>query len=203
MIGIEKEYFVTKDGKVVEPELMSSIPRDDCGFLAEIRAEPASDEYTVVSNLIAEEWRLRDQISETKDLRGIKLVETPSMNFKMEDVLKFYDAQMIKQKSKVGNIYGKELKTTVNNKTAGLHLNFSNHKFAKDGKTIIPLCMDMVDIIQQLDNAFKKEILAAKRPLGCYRIKTYGDGKYGFEYRSLPNNIDLRKLVKVLKKLDW
>jgi len=57
---------------------------------------------------------------------------------------------------------------------------------------------DYVSLINKLDEAFKQEIIESGRVKGVYAIK---DGELGdrIEYRSLPNNIDLDKLIKVLK----
>ena len=54
---------------------------------------------------------------------------------------------------------------------------------------------DFVQIIRKLDEAFKGEIKAAKRLPGFYEIKP--DRRV--EYRSLPNDVDLGKIIKTLK----
>lgn len=55
-----------------------------------------------------------------------------------------------------------------------------------------------VNLLFRLDQAFSKEITDTKRIKGVYAIK---DGELGkrIEYRSLPNNICLEKLIKTLK----
>lgn len=206
LIGIEKEYFVVgKDGKIAGPELMDWIPRDDCGFLAEARGKPDSDPYLAVYNLLAEEQRIINRMKDVKDTRGLKLLNDPVMAFKMEDVLKFYDAKAIKAKEKSNSIYGTIPKTKVTKKTAGLHIHFSNSSSIRVNKKdiIIPQMIDIPSIIQQLDSVFSVEIKEAKRPFGAYRIKAYPNGNEGFEYRSLPNNVNTGKLIKVLQNLIW
>ena len=56
---------------------------------------------------------------------------------------------------------------------------------------------DYVSLINKLDEAFKQEIVRSGRTKGVYAIK---NGELGdrIEYRSLPNNIDLDKLIKTL-----
>jgi|WetSurMetagenome_2_1015567.scaffolds.fasta_scaffold39181_5 hypothetical protein len=202
LIGIEKEYFVIgKDGKIADPEQMRNIPKDDCGFLAEARGKPDSDAYLAVYNLLAEEQRILNKVK-----KGLKLLNEPVMAFKMEDVLKFYDAKAIKAKEKSNSIYGAIPKTKVTKKTAGLHIHFSCSSSTTDEEgreIVIPMMIDIPSIIQQLDNAFSEEIKAAKRPFGAYRIKSYPSGNEGFEYRSLPNNVNIGKLIKVLQNLIW
>lgn len=53
---------------------------------------------------------------------------------------------------------------------------------------------DFISVIRSLDTLFSKEIKDTKRVPGVYAIK---DGQYGkrIEYRSLPANIDLDKLL--------
>jgi galactitol-specific phosphotransferase system IIB component len=218
MIGLEKEYFVVdKNGKIASPEFMQFFPRDDCGFLAEARGEPSADIYQAVTNLLAKEWKLEDIIKYysvvskdvTDQIRQLKLVQIPVMKFSIKDVLAYYDAKTIARKEKIGSIYGKEYKDKVNNKTAGLHIHFSSTditQFTDDNevhKTKTNNILDIPKIVQQLDSVFETAIIDTKRHLGSYRIKTYPNGNQGFEYRSLPNNIDLRLLIQVLNKLEW
>lgn len=58
---------------------------------------------------------------------------------------------------------------------------------------------DYVSIISKLDEAFKEELKTSNRVKGVYAIKS---GELGdrVEYRSLPNNIDPNKLIKILMK---
>ena len=67
----------------------------------------------------------------------------------------------------------------------------------KTSKKSYASLFDYVTVIHKLDNAFKKEIVDSKRVKGVYAIK---EGNLGdrLEYRSLPNNVDLDKLIKVL-----
>lgn len=57
--------------------------------------------------------------------------------------------------------------------------------------------------IQMLDAHFKEDIKAAKRVKGVYAFKSTYSAAAGrrIEYRSLPNTIDLRDLMKILAKL--
>lgn len=57
--------------------------------------------------------------------------------------------------------------------------------------------IDMPLIIKAFDERFKKEILAAQRTLGAYRMKPHG-----FEYRSLPATIDSIAVTQLLIDLN-
>lgn len=53
--------------------------------------------------------------------------------------------------------------------------------------------IDVPKVIMILDKEFKDEIAKAKRLPSAYEVKPHG-----FEYRSLPNNVDIDKLLYVL-----
>ncbi|MBN1381077.1 MAG: hypothetical protein JXA41_05330 [Deltaproteobacteria bacterium] len=74
--------------------------------------------------------------------------------------------------------------------TAGTHVHFS----MRDGLgRVIPFSSPQVhEIVAAMDDAFQKEIAAADRISGEYETK-----QHGFEYRSLPCNVDVYKALKV------
>jgi hypothetical protein len=98
---------------------------------------------------------------------------------------------------------------------ASLQINFSQHKsftypeFSKISvedkyryesstkKKEYTCLFNYVSIIQKLDEFYKKEISETNRTKGVYSIKP-GDFGDRIEYRSLPNIIDFKKLIKLL-----
>lgn len=74
-------------------------------------------------------------------------------------------------------------------------------KYKYDKKRVTKSYSDVFDyitIINKLDKAFLPEIKATSRVAGVYAIKSGELGKR-IEYRSLPNNINLVKLITTLK----
>lgn len=68
---------------------------------------------------------------------------------------------------------------------------------SKSKNKVYSTVFNYVDIIYKLDEAFASEIKAAERIKGVYAIKEGVTGDR-IEYRSLPNNIDFSKLLKLL-----
>lgn len=58
-------------------------------------------------------------------------------------------------------------------------------------------CFDYITIFKKLDEAFAEEIKEAKRLPGFYEIKS--DGR--IEYRSLPSNVSLFKVIDVINSI--
>lgn len=71
------------------------------------------------------------------------------------------------------------------NLTAGIHVHFSRHL---DGKRVQ---LPIEKIVKRMDRMFEMEIKASGRIFGEYEIKTHG-----FEYRSLPTDTSIDKVIK-------
>ena len=93
--------------------------------------------------------------------------------------------------------------------TASLQVNFSftrqvsitnsrSGRKSEVGK--YPILFDFATVMKKLDDEFRGEIIESKRPFGVYRIKHVG-GYTVYEYRSLPNSVDLNKLAGVLSEI--
>jgi len=202
-IGFEKEYFlVRKNGKLEDPR-EHGFPVDDSGYLVEARGKPSSDYYQAVFNLLLEEKKLKDFARKI----GLKLVAKPNRKFSLKQALKFFQGFKPKDRN---NIYGKELPEDFFRKTAGLHVHFSEkepqlfeYEILENSKPVTKHFkyfqyqqLDIPNLVRQLDKAFRKEIKRAKRIEGEYRIK-----KHGFEYRSLPNDVNIWKVLRVINKI--
>jgi len=201
-IGIEKECFLVSDTKVMEPRLYG-FPKDEFEFLVELRSLPSDRFYPVYTSLMQEE--LQNSLRANKF--GMHLKDTPNRlvdKYWVDDLWKKYNLDRFKDCDETQNIYpdmknkpshhfGRmECSDTLYKLTAGIHVHFSNRN-ANTGEVID---LPVEDIVRKMDHNFKHEIHNAGRNLGEYEMKTHG-----FEYRSLPSNIDIYKVLKIAFKI--
>lgn len=198
--GFEKEYFLYKKGVLAVVPKNSPFPIDECGYLVEARGDANTDPFKAAFLLLAEEHRLKKLVAK----KGFKIkqesfnVITPEFQ---RDALRNYGKGVVPNER--GNLLGLDfpIETEIVAR-AGLHIHFSNTREFKDkdGKSVGSCCemMDMVKIIQAMDKAFATEITAARRIPGCYEMKA---AHGGFEYRSLPADIDVCRVAEVLEKI--
>lgn len=195
-IGLEQEFFVTNAAGelVVVP---AELPHDECGLLAESRGLPFNSPEEAVFSLSADVYRLRAQATKL----GLTLHYSPSVmtitRQMRQQAARIYAKGVVKQE----NIYGYEFhRNSASEQTAGIHISFTNpHNYPRDngGSYTVNQMFDYVKIFTGLDKAFATEIKEAKRNKGFYELKE--DGR--IEYRSLPANTDLGKVIEVLKTL--
>lgn len=199
--GLENEFFVgscrlaslTNPHGLIGP-LPNDLTPDECGFLAEARGQPCSNIREAVFSLKADEYRLAGAASKLNFL----LIKEPLLAVPREIILasrKVFGKGTLNYQ----NMYGYAEHRNKNKKTAGIHISFTNpQKMVNEkGNThVVNEIFDYVQIFRKLDNAFKEEIKAAGRYPGFYELKA--DGR--IEYRSLPNNADLMKIIEVLEK---
>lgn len=199
--GFEREFFVVKTGKKKAEKGQADeyvlcplgVPRDDCGFLAESRSEPHNDPLKAAYLLLAEEDRMRHSLPKGIRLKLIDTVELPAEL--LHAAIRANGKNAFP--SERGSLYGLDYPIDDKLNRAGMHIHFSNLRSIEtktDGTVNVSQMMDMPAIIQKLDRAFEAEIKAANRLAGLYEMKTHG-----FEYRSLPASIDVRKVAAVLK----
>ena len=189
-IGLELELFLLdKDNNILEP-IKYGFPADEMGFLIEIRSEHSNrpeDVENILDSLI--------KINIDKaNLLGFKVER---VSFK--EVSKEFQ-EYIREKYKhylfpdhTQNIYGKPLVShhtgfKENLATAGLHVHFSSRRIF--GTKCVQRDLPIEKIVKEMDTIFIKEIKDANRVPGEYEMKSHG-----FEYRSLGNNIDVRKVI--------
>jgi len=193
-IGIEKELFLLKDGKIMEPSLYG-FPADEMGFLIELRSLPSDRAYPIITTLYNEELQYR--------LRANKFgMETVDASFKYESkefVDHIENTYHISQfPDLTANIYGFKgshhlgvFSTSKTNDiyklTAGIHVHFSN----RDSETGKVLELPIEEIVSHMDDTFKADIELSGRIKGEWEPK-----KHGFEYRSLPCDVDVIRVVK-------
>ena len=222
MIGLEKELFLfNAKGKLVLNPGKYGFETDNLGVLVEIRGEPKNTVEEAVASLLSKELLAKGKAAK----HNYQLKEVPSVKLSDEEILevtkryhKEYE-EKFSPKSKECRV-AKKLELAVIN--AGLHVHFSREINIPQNKTIIKLLVmnndkdsriekeishesesytvqtfiDIPKIISTLDNSFKEEIKKTNRRLSAYEIKGHG-----FEYRSLPNNIDLSKVSAICSDL--
>ena len=197
MIGLEREFLVANVGSpdrfIVVPD---GLPADECGLLAEARGQPFSSVEEAVFSLQADSYRLTKQF----EAKGLVLVDLPIGKIDKQARLqaaRCYD----KGRTKYENLYGYEAhRNAMTEQTAGIHISFTSPQAylnSNNERNSINAMFDWAKIFIGLDKEFATEIKAAKRNPGFYELKQ--DGR--IEYRSLPNNVNLNKLIEVLKKL--
>ena len=200
-VGIEKECFLMKGNKIMEPR-MFGFPKDEFEFLVELRSLPSDRFYPVYTSLKHEEL----QYSLRANKFDMELNDEPNKTVTkkfVDDLWNKYNLHRFNDKDFTKNIYNDDnpshhfgvLSTDKeDNKrlTAGIHVHFSS----RDSKTGEVIYLPEEEIIRKMDHNFKHEIHNAGRNLGEYEMKTHG-----FEYRSLPSNIDIYKVLKIAFKI--
>lgn len=191
-IGLEKELFLLKNNKIMEPWLFG-FPFDCMGFLVEIRSLPSDRMYPIITTLFEQELQYKLRANKF----GFELKDLPFMFYNskwvnmIEKKYKIYD-----YKDYTKNIYGIKgshhtgvFKSDSGDYrlTSGIHVHFSN----RDVKTGKVLQLPVEKIVKKMDEVFVKEIKDTKRLAGEWEPKAHG-----FEYRSLPCNTDIYKILK-------
>jgi len=200
--GLEKEAFLI-DTKTNNPVVVDKtvFPVDECGLLVEARGKPCDTIHEAVFSVMAEEYRIKQLALK----HNLKYEDSPvrkvSRNIKVE-------ANRIYDKGKISyqNIYGfKSHRNSLNEVTAGVHISFKcQDDFYYDSiektqkKFTYATNFDYIKYFIALDKAFKEEINKAKRNIGFYELKS--DGR--IEYRSLPSNVDLMKVIDVIENVN-
>jgi hypothetical protein len=189
-IGLELELFlIDKDGNILEP-IKYGFPADEMGFLIEIRSEH--------SNKLEDIERILDSLvkinTDKASLLGFEVQRVP-----FKEVSKDFQ-EYIREKYKhylfpdhTQNIYGKPPVShhtgfKENLATAGLHVHFSSRRIF--GTKCVQRDLPIEKIVKEMDAIFVKDIKDTNRIPGEYEMKSHG-----FEYRSLPNNIDIKKVI--------
>ena len=201
--GIELEFFVTKNDNVV-PAYQATHNLDGNPVVGELRTKV----FKSISECIFDLKRLMYLEKKQLNNKGFNMLIQPEVTVNDEFIRKlrknrnFYDMKG-KMYSDPLSIYG-EAKThilPVNKFKAALQINFSKDRYlytTDKGRRINGgVIFNYVDLIRGLDIEFKEEIKATKRVSGIYSIKD-GEVSERIEYRSLPNNVNLFKVIESL-----
>jgi len=199
--GLEKEMFVTDSlGKLVLPCL--GLPTDHNPILAEARGDPANNIIDAVFLLEAQVYRMHKIAERAKQ----KLSDEPisKINNNLRDKI-HRDSRLRKAADVSENLYGHmRHKNKDNEVTAGVHLSVTNKRTyvinAKENQLgTFNAPWDFAKFVLFMDTLFAVEILKAKRNPGFYEIKP--DGR--IEYRSLPANVNLYKVIDAVECFDF
>jgi hypothetical protein len=209
-IGLEKEFFLLLNGEPISLNSLKDfgLPYDDCGWLVEARGNPFHDPVDAIFSLKAEVFKIEQQLIAINANRSegfLTLSDNPLMKVSKSVRLQA-SRRFAKGLTKYQNLYGHEShKNAMQEATAGVHVSFTQENWYGNKCESCGHCktqtynvnFDWPQIFIKLDEAFADEIKESKRRPGFYEIKS--DGRV--EYRSLPANVDLDKLIKVLKSL--
>lgn len=187
-IGIEKEFWLLNNiGQIQEPAIFN-FPYDEYGFLVELRTNPCIDMASLLADF---DYRLR-----------LLELKAKMLAFRLSDEARMpipkYFIEYLSPKYRYGSL--KDLTANVNDGTvnshatgifgdyltAGIHVHFSRHD--ELGRRVQ---LPIFEIVKKMDLNFRGIILKSNRILGEYELKPYG-----FEYRSLPANAPLEKVVR-------
>ena len=216
--GIEFEFFVSKDKKIV-PAYLATNNLDGNPFLGEIKTRPFDNILDCIFELEKQIYLEKSKL----EAKGFKMEIIPINQFSDEDLVKFRKDQRALNRKELEvleefSIYpsgklGKLLKR--GEIKASLQISFSKHKnftytefskvtvedkykYESSLKTKEYSCLfNYVSIIKKLDEHYKNDISKTNRTKGVYSIKL-GDFGDRIEYRSLPNIINFKDLISLL-----
>ena len=199
-MGMELEFFLMKGKTFVFPADYHGLSHDGYPLLGELRTGIHDNPY----KLIGEMQGLILEVKNIVKADGLKLVFLPKVavpnEIRREAIRR---PELSKTPEKQLNMHGLSHQPAEGFIYAGLHVHFSGketkvgqtcekcHTHVSYGSTFAQL--PMPEIIRYLDKEFSTETAKADRVAGSYEMKSYG-----FEYRSLPNNISLPKLAEAL-----
>jgi hypothetical protein len=206
-VGLEKEFFLVDDkGQPVDLTELRSLPCDECGWLVEARGLPfRNDIIEAVFSLKASIYRIEQELllinarQKSAGLAELTLTDNPVMKVSRDIRLKCA-RKFTKSLIKYQNFYGYQShRHALTEATAGIHISLTSEVEVYHGneKHIYNRNFDWPQIFVKLDKAFAEEIKAAKRRPGFYELKP--DGRV--EYRSLPANANLDKVMEVLSHI--
>lgn len=185
MIGIEREFWLLKGNKIVEPHEYG-FPFDEFGFLVEIRTHPYTsseglleelNRLTLAHKVQAKALGLRLKLQARRFL-GKSLKNCLKKKYAWDSLLDLtanvYSGIACSHATGINDLYG----------TAGVHVHFSRHD---EGQRVqLPIHR----IVYAMDAFFNKTIAKANRICGEFEIKPHG-----FEYRSLPATVNVQDVV--------
>lgn len=196
--GLEKEMFLV-DGEGGVTVVPASLPVDEGGLLVEARGAPHDDFTDAVFSLMASECRIAKQVAEACPTHH--LLTRPVMSIS-QGLRRQASRRYIKGLISYQNIYGfASHRNRQSEQLAGIHLSITCPRTISIGdgnSTIANIMFDWVQVFRYLDDAFATEIRVAKRRPGFYELKD--DGR--IEYRSLPNDISLEKLMDTMAEYE-
>jgi len=205
--GIELEFFVKNSEDKIIPAIEVTANVDGNPVIGEIRTGIHNNIVDCIFELkkllFLEQEKLTKKICTLHLYDNIKVDNDFLKNLRKSNVyvenkhVAILEELSIYPKGSTGKVLSKNIIK------ASLQVNFSNNielsytKKKKEHKIYSNEIFDYIYFISKLDVAFKEDIIRTQRVKGVYAIK---QGKLGkrIEYRSLPNDINLDKLLNVL-----
>lgn len=213
--GVELEFFIEK-GNVIIPAYLGTSNLDGNPFLGELRTGVHNSIIDCVFDLKS---RIHKEREELKKL-GYSMVINSHHDFSMSELKEARSSERyirvlqskdcLKEISAYGKKTGKILKR--GRVAASLQINISNQetkgfkRVKKSGKVVydhhvVSVPFDHNTIIINMDKHFSEDIKASNRVAGVYAIKEGVESKR-IEYRSLPANVELCKILELNKILN-
>ena len=187
-IGIEKEFWLLGNNDVIQEPAIFNFPYDEYGFLVELRTRACTNPKALL-------------IDFNKRLRLLE-VKAKMLAFRLSDVAQMSVPKFFIEYLSPKYRYGSLLDLTANIHagvkcshatgifpgylTAGIHIHFS--RYDNFGNRIQ---LPIYEIVRKMDWNFRSIIKKSNRIMGEYELKPYG-----FEFRSLPANAPLEKVVE-------
>lgn len=212
--GIELEYFVV-DAKGITPAYKHTSNLDGNPVLGELRTG-------IFDNLIDAVFDLKRRMyleNESLKKKGVNIFSSDGVlghTVKVDDEFlkalradKHYTSQKETEWLVERSIYGKKtgkvlpkvvikasLQINISDNDVITHYYTGENKESKSFKKSYSEVFDYISILSVLDKHFSEEIKKSDRVPGVYAIK---DGELGkrIEYRSLPNDVSLDKLLTI------
>jgi hypothetical protein len=201
--GIELEFFVKKDNVIV-PAHKYTNNLDGDPMIGELRTQVHSNITDCVFEL--KKLLFNEALALEKKDCAISLDTIAKVDDETVRSMRTMD-NIIKEGLVTHSIYNKKLDKILPRNTykASLQINVSQNTthyfhYDKNGISVKSTSSNVFNfpaIIRLIDTEFAEEIKEAKRVPGVYAIKN-GENGNRVELRSLPNNINLTKLISVL-----
>lgn len=194
--GFEREYFLQRDSDNQFVLVPNDIPKDDCGYLVEVRGKEASDPIEAAMLWEAEAFKVTEKLSKLGLHLNLESTQKLPKSFLRTALRQFGRKDVATDRSLSGKW------NNINYQHAGLHVHFGNSNVWKSTSANCKAShsytemFDMGKYIFALDKAFEESIRLSKRALGLYEMKYYG-----FEYRSLPNTVSPLDVATVIRSL--
>jgi len=206
--GIEFEYFIFDDKNEFVPAFEAGGSTDGNPLIGELRTgvnKSLIDSVFELQKLIyLEEQRLKSKGFRIGSVQEVKLSNELLQRLRSSE--KYIDnkqLEFLKEYSVYGKKTGRVLPKNIvkasfqinvsDNATKTIH--YTEDKERKEEPFTYSKVFDFYSIIKGLDNLFAEEIRTSKRVPGVFAIKEGSKGNR-VEYRSLPNLIDVNKLLE-------
>jgi len=198
-LGIEKELFLLDWSNTIAEPKRYGFPRDEFEFLVELRSVQSDDMSIVLDDIRAKLMQCKIRAKEF----NLRLLELPFVEVSAEWVKEHWRKHNLNIFADLTkNIYNTgypshysgilDLPNYRKMLMAGMHVHFS----ARDADTGIPAKLPVKLMVRMMDLELSHDVRRYGRNLGEWEPK-----EHGFEYRSLPCNADIYRVLKTAFKI--